>query len=348
MIIIILLFVCICIYKTKIFTFNQQYINRNATIQINGIFVFLVLVSHMASYLPQTLPFSHDYFILRKILGQLVVTTFLFFSGFGVMQSIQKNGQAHLKTIPLKLAELLLNFGIAIIFFIIVDIYIGRELEIENVLFSFTGWKSIGNSSWYLFDILALYMFSYISFNVFHKNEKMALLCVGILSVLLILFLMRNKPFERWYNTIPCYFVGMLYSYKKSSIDALVMKNKISYCLSGILLILMLYVFYLYRSDLIPYMVHGILFCLLICWGSMLIRFDNPILKWLGNHIFSIYILQRLPMILGKFWGWSEQYELFFIVFSLFSAILMSYLFDKFMPMLSQRVFKRWRTKLTS
>ncbi|MDY3811676.1 hypothetical protein [Eubacterium sp.] len=58
---------------------------------INGIFTMLILVSHASMYMDYGGVWIDDaYGEFRSYLGQFVVAPFLFYSGFGIMESIAK------------------------------------------------------------------------------------------------------------------------------------------------------------------------------------------------------------------------------------------------------------------
>lgn len=162
MTLILLIFFCLCITGVRVDFFNRDYISRDTTIQINGIFVFLVFLSHFAGYLDHEYPLNFIYMNVRGFFGQLVVTTFLFYSGYGVLTSINRKKEAYIRTIPVKVLELIFDFSVAIVLFLIVQSFFGRFFDPIEIILSCVGWISVGNSNWYLFDILLLYMITYV------------------------------------------------------------------------------------------------------------------------------------------------------------------------------------------
>jgi hypothetical protein len=60
----------------------------------------------------------------------------------------------------------------------------------------------------------------------------------------------------------------------------------------------------------------------------MKISVYNSVLEWFGKHIFSVYILQRIPMILLASMGIGYSHRYFFLVISIAITILLSQLFD--------------------
>ncbi|MDE5670407.1 MAG: hypothetical protein K2I14_02950, partial [Eubacterium sp.] len=130
--------------------FFKDYSSPAQTTAINGIFVLLVFLSHAAQYVKLNGVMDKPYDLLKTFLGQLVVVTFLFFSGYGMMESICKKGKAYVKNIPGgRLFKVWYHFAIAVLFYIILNLSLGRSYSVKTTLLAFTGWSSISNSNWY-------------------------------------------------------------------------------------------------------------------------------------------------------------------------------------------------------
>ena len=340
-------FALLCLFGLRFSGFNKNYIDRKSTVQINGIFVFLVLLSHFCGYYGDALPipFSTTYLEIRRMLAQLVVTTFLFFSGYGIMESIKRKGSAYVNNIPLKVIDLINSFVIAILMYVLLNLYIGRDMSVSQVLLSFIGWESIGNSNWYLFDILGLYLLTFASFKMCDGKPKPSILLNLVLMLGFMWFVGNYRSGMRWYNTLLCYWAGMLYSYNKAWIDQHVMRNAMTYLCTGAVLI-GCFIYTYHRRDAINYYIaHAIFFSFIVCWAAMIVQLKSPILTWLGDHIFGIYILQRIPMLLGKHWGWMQSNPIFYGVFCFLATMLLAILFAILLKHLS---IKKWIQQLKS
>ena len=178
-IITLFLIVGITYHKTE---FYDGYISKEQCNCIKGFFIVVVFCRHIAPYLVDA---GYDFSIFGDSLfrhidgriGQLLVAMFLFYSGYGVMESIKKKGSNYLDNIPKRrLMPTLANFDVAIVLFLIVDLCLGIHYDTKDVLLSFIGWKSVGNSNWYIFVILCCYLSTYITFkviNVLKRQSKM-------------------------------------------------------------------------------------------------------------------------------------------------------------------------------
>lgn len=145
---------------------NNNYLEISRTNSIKGIFILLVFLSHARNYISAYAEYSQNplngiYDIFQNHLGQGVVIMFLFYSGYGVMESIKKKGTNYINAIPKKrFAKTLINFDIAVIIFILLNLCLStlKNYTIPKVLLSFIGWESVGNSNWYIFAMLVMYL----------------------------------------------------------------------------------------------------------------------------------------------------------------------------------------------
>ena len=182
---ILIVLICSGLSVAKKNEFYSDYCSPKNTNTINAIFSILIFLSHAVTYVKLDGILDSPYFEFRSFLGQLVVVTYLFFSGFGIMESIKKKGTPYVKAMPLnRFFKLWYHFAIVILLYTVVSVGIaGKKYSIFHWLLSFTGLKAIGNSNWYLFVTFALYIIVIVSFLVFRKSQKFALASVCILSV---------------------------------------------------------------------------------------------------------------------------------------------------------------------
>ncbi len=77
--------------------FHTDYCSRKQTSTINGIFSLLIFLSHASQYTVLGGALDNPYLAMRKYLGQIVVASFLFYSGYGMMESINKKGTSYIQ-----------------------------------------------------------------------------------------------------------------------------------------------------------------------------------------------------------------------------------------------------------
>ena len=319
------------LYKSKrVFPFfNHDFLNHDTTNCVNGIFILLVFMSHFNSYVQYTVQSDLWYARLVGIVGQLMVTTFLFYSGYGIMESIKLKGVIYILNIPKKrFLGTLYKFIIAVNFFALAAHY---EIPLKTLLLSFVTWTSIGNSNWYIFAILMCYLSVFVSFTVFGNNHTKGCLCVLLLSLVYLFTIYEcRKEQHWWYDTILCFPTGMFVSLYKDKLIALFQnKLKTVFLLGGGIGLYLatknLLLQYHILSNLNIWIFHNVFYIfavLLIVFITTIARIKNDILEWFGTHLFGFYILQRLPMICLKKAGFDKDIYLFFLLCFIISVVL--------------------------
>ncbi|MBQ8504372.1 MAG: acyltransferase [Clostridia bacterium] len=331
MIIYVTLFAAMCLFGVK---FNlkrnshfDDYMSPEKTTAIKGIFILIVFFSHFNSYADFTLKGDLIYESVVKLIGQWMVTLFMFYSGYGVMEQIKKKGTGYIRTLPSKrIAALLFKFDIAVLIFVLIKIILNEKIRPMKLVLSFTGWESMGNSNWYIFDILLLYAVTYIAFR-FIKDEKRYVLGVaGVTAFCLgyILFLAKTDIKEYWwYDTVLCYCAGMFWSLYRKYFEKLIADNRFVYALSLLLLAFASLVTKKYDENGIVNILSMLFFTAFVVAGTMRISFCNKALVWCGKYLFEIYILQRIPMkLLGEFSFMKENVHLYFALCLVITVVL--------------------------
>lgn len=325
-----LILILVIFYKAKVYKrrFNYHYLDKNNTLCINGIFVVLIFLSHILSYCSFEVSSSTIYEFFHLRMEQLVVVSFLFYSGYGVIESIRSKDN-YVDNMPKKrLLKLYIMFILAIFSFLVVDILLGIHYDIKTICLSFIGWMDIGNSNWYIFTIMFMYFFTYISFKTF-KEEKISIWIVTILTALYIYYLGLFK-YNFWYNTALCFPLGMWMSFYKEKIEYLFMNDNRKYLFIFILLLLFFYITYRnHNIGVMYYELWSINFILIVLFGTMKVCIYNKILLFFGKYTFWIYILQRLPMIIFHRIGLHMISSYLYVVLCFIATIFLSIIYDK-------------------
>ena len=90
------------------------------------------------------------------------------------------------------------------------------------------------------------------------------------------------------------------------------------------------------------YEIYAILFVFMVLLLSMKINLRSPILKWFGDNLFWVYILQRIPMIYFKEIGLSThayRYSLVVFICTILLAYIFKNAFDKPIDRLCNNIF---------
>lgn len=301
----------------------RECVSISQTTCINGIFVILFFLSHFCQYVDtSSMPYFQPYLFLRSHLGQLIVAPFLFYSGYGIMEQIKTKGNRYVNDIPRKrIIKTWLHFALAIVLFLLVDLFIEAHYPIKQIILSFFAWESVGNSNWYIFAILCMYIATYVAFKCC-SQKKTSIILVGAFSCIYIVAMHFFKDGSWWYDTVLCYPAGMVLSYSKDKFLRCIERYKLPALITCALITLFLYTL---QGNIIAHELLAILFCLDIILICSFIRIENQVLLFLGQHTFEIYILQRIPMILlqNRIGGYA------YLILSFTATIVISILFKK-------------------
>ena len=281
--------------------FNPDYIGKTQCNAIKGIFILIVFVRHVWPYISR---FGYDFSApgdglfmwIDRWMGQLIVASFFFYSGYGVMESFKRKGRTYVNEMPRKrILNTLVNYDIAVLVFLVMDLMLGVRPDLMNILLALTSWSSIGNSNWYICVILICYLCTWIGL----KLEK------GWITLILLtiayIILLHTKTDLVWYNTIFTFAAGILYSKYVHQVEPFVQSRYwviLPICLFAFLFVHTYKIaFYGLKDNL-----SAILLALSIVLVTMKVHIGNRFLVWCGTKLFPLYIYQRIPMIfLSKF-----------------------------------------------
>lgn len=309
--------------------FFFDYMKIENTSSIKGIFVWLIIFCHKSSYGVKSS------YLFRKILfnlGQKVVSLFFFYSGFGIYENVKKKGVNYAKTLPNKAIILFLKFQIILLMYLITNVFIlNKTITLKIYLLSFIFKLSLGNSNWFSFSIIMFYLYAFLSFGSLNNKNF-----IGIILISIICFFHTKLVFNYFYpksyyavDTVLCFVVGIYYSFMKINFDKVIMKNDSSYFFFASITIFMFYKSF-NSISLITMSINNALFAIIIIFISMKIKFNNEFLKFLNFHSYSIYLLQRLVMLLVFHKHIFNNSDFIQISFEFTSIFCISALFDKY------------------
>ena len=320
---------------------DGTHLSKEQTCAINGLFVLLVFLRHTVDYIPMGRwdgIFAH----INKELDQLIVVPFLFYSGYGIMRSIQSKGKIYVRSIPKnRIFKVWYHFAIAVGLYWVLSLFLHKNYAPLRVALSFTGWDSIGNSNWYIFATLWMYVFTWLAFTLLPKRQTLAAAVTAALCVSYILVLQDLKGIW-WYDTALVYPAGILYG---------LYGEKLEKHLTGVLprlLALMvcigLFALSFYLQEILFFReAMAVFFALLVVCITMLVKISNPVLLFLGKYTFEIYILQRIPMLLLKN-HFSNPY--LYLAAGFAASLLVAVGFHKLLEWLDGVIYRKRRKSL--
>lgn len=290
---------------------KDGYCSREMTASINGYFLTTVFMAHLIQYMPENIygPLDFMYIDVNRALGQLIVAMFLFYSGYGVMESIRYK-EGYIVSFPKRRCfPFLVNFEIAALIYFFLSCMLGQVPTFHYAVKGFLAWESFGNSNWYVFAILYLYLATYVVFRLrecrcFSKIPlAAAVFGVVFFSGLYILWMRHEGKGGWWYDTIFCYSTGMFFSLCRNRMEVWISEKRTylryAVCLAGTGIVF--FVFYAMRADHKMYFeIISASFAVLVVFLTMKFRASNRVYTYIGQNLFVFYIYQRIPMILLK------------------------------------------------
>ncbi len=281
---------------------NTEYLSRKCTLAVNGVFVVLVFMKHFSQYIS----FGWDdsiYCWVRGFLGQLINVTFFFYSGYGIMKSIVTKGEEYRRHFFVsRFLKTWIRFAVVVLIYYGFALFLGKDYSILRFIQSLSGWKSVGNSNWYIFAIFALYIFTMIGFFACRNSFWGIAIIVLALSIGYgaVLYFLKD---ECWYNTILAYSCGMFFALVDKKFNMWIQRGMYRYVFSLLMMFILFAVTRWCRihsllSDIILYEMEVVCFMSVVLLITIRIKINNAVLLFLGKYAFEIYMLQRIPMIL--------------------------------------------------
>ena len=290
-VILLIFLICLKIRFCRPSEFFVEYMSIDNTNTIKGIFVLLVFISHFSGYIQISDPL---YDVLQQKSGQLIVTCFLFYSGFGIHESLVRKGSKYVLSMPKKrMLRVMLQFSMAVLIFFVVRVFQGNPPPWKQLLFSLIGLDAIGNSNWYIPVVVMLYGISFVIFRVYGGGNKVGvkqLILVTICSIMLIKVLQFYRS-SYWYNTILCFPAGMWFSYLRTYYENKLCATSGQWIVQVLVWSGCFILFWNSRSLLICYELGAISFSFIVILLTMKVQINNSFLRYCV--IFSLFIFSN-------------------------------------------------------
>lgn len=327
--IIFILFSLIGVNFKNVSGIDYDALTIDRTTMINGFFVGIVFFSHFNSYVTTNNSFDNIYYSFFKI-GQLMVTTFLFYSGYGIYESIKSKEKYIDNFFKTRIFKLYVSVCAAIVLYIILNFIIGKSYDIKTIALSTIGFSSIGNSNWFIFAMFCMYFSILFSFKFFKHDNLSALSLCLIFSFCYIFLVMKYLKHSWWVNTILCFNIGMFFSYFKDRILTF-LSNKYHYILTIIILLMVSFLAIInnFKYNYFVYEIFSLMFVFFVVLISLKVHIGNKMLLWLGKNTFNIYILQRLSFIFYDYIGIRNYNIYMYFIISALTTFVIVYFFDK-------------------
>lgn len=285
---------------------------KEQSIALNGISILLVFICHTWHLCLRPMGyecaniFDGSFLLLQGYVKQLLVVTFLFYSGYGCVEQIKFRGRLYIDDLPIKrIMVTWVNFAVAVALFALVNLIFCESVSCKTVFAAFTGLRQIGNPSWYIVCILWGYVAIYIVSKLLINSRfwcNRVIFGGGVLAFTLIYiaFAMIVKPgMSWWWNTALVIPFGVVASLYKDQISTVIRRYYWQ--------VLILSVSFFVICYNLPISLHGnwhnvvsIFFMSSLLIITCRVKIGNKLLDWCGKHVFPIYMYHMLFFLLAR------------------------------------------------
>lgn len=320
---------------------NGACMSHNRTNVINAFFIIIIVLRHINQ---RIVPFDGIDIWYKTFFdnpaGQSIVSTFFFFSGYGIFKAIQRKKEVYLRELMTKrFLKLYVNLGICCAVSCLV--YMLTHLTPREALASFIHTMIGMGGYWFIVMTLAIYIATWIGFKIGGINRPLvSILLSAAIIYLLCVGLIPFKPMW-WLDTELCFPCGMLMASCLPQVENAVRKVRLPVMLVGLLCLVfgwMLMKYYMmpfyavqekYRllDSLSPdcqhflrdayhillYPLCTVVYVLGILWIFAGIKWEKEpaFLVWLGGPaVFYIFVLHFIPIRIIQAGGLSGPYPI--------------------------------------
>ena len=303
---------------------RNNYIAMDTCKQIRGIMAVIIMLHHISFMVDFGVALN---FIFRQV-GATATTIFFFYSGYGMMLGLMNNPHYLKGFFKKRMVTVLVPFLIAGFAYGLFLLFAGRGAEVLKRLGKLLHGGTFLPYAWFVFTLLSLYCIFYLSFKWLSDFRKGILVC-SALTLILALLLCYLQFEQFWYTSSFAFVFGLLFAYNFESFDGFLKSYKIPKATVTVILFLALTIFGKGISNAYIVLVlknfRAILACIIILYGSMLIKRKNKLLLFLGMISYEFYLYHGVMMdVFSPMAG----NVLWFTVLVAFTNTIISFLFN--------------------
>lgn len=290
------LFVCCIIILYLLSVGQKKYptsFQKEKSFPLKGILAVLIVLHHIT--------FEIDTFLLRSFhsWGAPVVSIFFFISGYGLMTSYQVKGKNYLSGfIKHRLIDsILIPYLLALLLFRLIATGLPNIADAVWLLIT-RGFTTLPHS-WYVFAILILYTFFYLTCRL--MKGRYILLLVTLLSSVYAWGVWRLGYDRCWYISVLAFPTGIAYAQYSSYLRTLLYKNKMTRWIVPICLLLAAALYILHYE--VGYMLIYMLIPLMVVYLCSALNVERlgkiKAIFFLSSISYEIYLCQGIAILLS-------------------------------------------------
>lgn len=323
--------------------FFEDNFSVSQTRSLKGLFAVYVVLHHLCTYFADFYPSFYTF----KYAGFLMVGGFFLISGYGLMYGVLNKDNYLKGFFKKRVLSILIPYYIINLFYLLAR-KISGGLTKKYIFMSL-----FGINLWYVFAILVLYVLFFASFKFFGKKKGIYVIGIFVIlyiSVMYILYTFFNVSLFGfwWYNSVICFFIGILYCNFKKKIDEF-LKNKYFIVITASLFVFALCYYYVCINfnnntflTLFAEILCSLIFTVFLLAVTLKVKFGNMMSYICGDLSFELYLSHAI-FIFALRCG-LDVFGIHFYINSnflyLLSIILCTALFSYFVHLISKKLHR--------
>lgn len=229
--IILVLFIAVVLVSLR---FGENYAglhDRSSLTALRGMMAIAIILHHLSERTTS----GHIFNYLVHI-GYLIVSVFLFLSGYGLMTQLKRKKRVYLKGFWAKrVLPLVVIYLLTTALYVVVKAINGCDISVGAVLLSFVNGFPVAMNSWYIIVQILLYTIFELTFIACGNRYKIGLAIVMAVQSIMV-FIFRAAGYSSiWYLSNFSFTIGLIWAYYDDCITKVV-ANKWLACAFGALL----------------------------------------------------------------------------------------------------------------
>lgn len=214
--------------------FNEDYLELSESKKIQGIACIGVIIHHLTQQITGYGVVPKGPVTLFNYAGILFTSLFFFYSGYGLITSVQ-NKPGYLNTFLTKrFPTVLIPFWIINAVYVLYRTLVYGPYDLIPMLSRIFGITLINGNGWFIIEISVLYIIFYYIFMIIKKEDvAIALLSVGTLLIIVFAFMRGHDVGEDshwfrgewWYNSTVGFLLGLYFARWKEKIQGVCRKH---------------------------------------------------------------------------------------------------------------------------
>lgn len=285
-------------------SWNDEVLSLTQTKALQGFCAVCIILHHIgqktcAPWLPsEVITHGLDAFVP---IGYLLVSIFLFCSGFGLYKSYKEKPDYLQGFLGRHCLVPILTLILATYAMVCVRTHLGDKLALSGP-FRLTGPIMLNGYSWFVYTLLTFYILFYLAFK-YCKSEKPATTLV-LIGVLLYIFFCNWWAYGNWwYNSALLFVVGLFFARYETKLISNMQKFYKLYLPLALVITCILFTLGEYTQNAFIQLPAACAFIFLLVLLGMKIKIGNKALTFLGSITLELYLLHGVFL---QLFGYNE------------------------------------------